>query len=91
MTKTKFGSKKKKDGERKMINTLKLKAAIAESGMNQEQIAKMLGVSLCTFNYKLNGVSEFKVSEIKKLAELLDLDADKVMKIFLPTMWIENL
>ena len=50
--------------------------------MNQEQIAKMLGVSLCTFNYKLNGVSEFKVSEIKKLAELLDLDADKVMKIF---------
>ena len=65
-----------------MINTLKLKAAIAESGMNQEQIAKMLGVSLCTFNYKLNGTSEFKASEIKKLAELLHLDADKVMKIF---------
>ena len=46
-----------------MMNTLKLKAAIAESGMNQEQIAKMLGVSLCTFNYKLNGVSEFKENE----------------------------
>ncbi len=66
----------------KMTNTLKLKAAIAESGLNQEQIAEMLGVSLCTLNYKLNGTSEFKASEIKKLAELLHLDADKVMKIF---------
>ncbi len=65
-----------------MTNTLKLKAAIAESGLNQEQIAEMLGVSLCTLNYKLNGTSEFKASEIKKLAELLHLDADKVMKIF---------
>lgn len=82
MTKTKFGSKKKKDGERKMINTLKLKAAIAESGMNQEQIAKMLGVSLCTFNYKLNGTSEFKASEIKKLAELLKMENETMVKIF---------
>ena len=82
MTKTKFGSKKKKDGERKMINTLKLKAAIAESGMNQEQIAKMLGVSLCTFNYKLNGISEFKASEIKKLAELLKMENETMVKIF---------
>lgn len=65
-----------------MINTLKLKAAIAESGMNQKQIAKMLGVSLCTFNYKLNGVSEFKVSEIKKLAELLKMENETMVKIF---------
>lgn len=65
-----------------MINTLKLKAAIVESGLNQEQVAKMLGVSLCTFNYKLNGVSEFKTSEIKKLAELLRLTTDKTMQIF---------
>lgn len=66
----------------KMTNTLKLKAAIAESGLNQEQIAEMLGVSLCTFNYKLNGTSEFKASEIKKLMELLHLNSDKVMLIF---------
>lgn len=65
-----------------MTNTLKLKAAIAESGLNQEQIAEMLGVSLCTFNYKLNGTSEFKASEIKKLMELLHLNSDKVMLIF---------
>lgn len=65
-----------------MTNTLKLKAAITESGLNQEQIAKMLGVSLCTFNYKLNGVSEFKASEIKKLAELLKLENETMMLIF---------
>ncbi len=65
-----------------MTNTLKLKAAIAESGMNQEQIAKMLGVSLSTFNYKLNGVSEFKASEIKKLAELLKMKDETMVKIF---------
>lgn len=72
----------KKDGENIMTNTLKLKAAIAESGLNQEQIAKMLGVSLCTFNYKLNGVSEFKASEIKKLTELLKLKNETMMQIF---------
>ena len=73
-----------------MTNTLKLKAAIAESGLNQEQIAEMLGVSLCTLNYKLNGTSEFKASEIKKLAELLHLDADKVMKIFCRQCGLKN-
>lgn len=65
-----------------MTNTLKLKAAIAESGLNQEQIAEMLGVSLCTFNYKLNGTSEFKASEIKKLAELLKMENETMVKIF---------
>lgn len=65
-----------------MTNTLKLKAAIAESGLNQEQIAEMLGVSLSTFNYKLNGVSEFKASEIKKLAELLKMKDETMVKIF---------
>lgn len=65
-----------------MTNTLKLKAAIAESGLNQEQIAEMLGVSLCTLNYKLNGTSEFKASEIKKLAELLKMENETMVKIF---------
>lgn len=72
----------KKDGENKMTNTLKLKAAIAESGLNQEQIAKMLHLSIGTFNYKLNNRVEFKASEIKKLMELLHLNSDKVMLIF---------
>lgn len=65
-----------------MTNTLKLKVAIVESGMNQEQIAKMCGISPSVFSSKLNGVSEFKASEIKKIAELFDLSVDRVMQIF---------
>ena len=56
-----------------MTNTLKLKAAIMESGMNQEQIAEMLGMTNATFNYKVNNKSEFKASEIKKLCEVLNI------------------
>jgi transcriptional regulator with XRE-family HTH domain len=56
-----------------MKNTLKLKAAIMESGMNQEQIAEMLGMTNATFNYKVNNKSEFKASEIKKLCEVLSI------------------
>lgn len=65
-----------------MTNTLKLKAAIAESGLNQEQIANMLNLSVGTFNYKLHNKNEFKESEIKKLIELLKLNSELVMLIF---------
>lgn len=56
-----------------MTNTLKLKAAIMESGFNQERLAEMLGMTTATFNYKVNNKSEFKASEIKKLCEFLKI------------------
>ena len=74
----KLKEKIRKEGERKMTNTLKLRAAILESGLNQEQIAKLLGMTVATFNYKVNNKSEFRASEIKKLCEILkitDIDA----------------
>ena len=77
-----WGAKIKKDGENEMTNTMKLRAAITENGLNQEQVAKMLGLSLNTFNYKVNNRYEFKASEIKKLIVLLHLSCDDVMKIF---------
>lgn len=76
------GAKIKKDGENEMTNTMKLRAAITENGLNQEQVAKMLGLSLNTFNYKVNNRNEFKASEIKKLIVLLHLSCGDVMKIF---------
>ena len=77
-----WGAKIKKDGENEMTNTMKLRAAITENGLNQEQVAKMLGLSLNTFNYKVNNRNEFKASEIKKLIVLLHLSCGDVMKIF---------
>lgn len=65
-----------------MINTLKLKAVILERGFTQEQIAQMLGMTIATFNYKVNNKREFKVSEIKRLSEILHLTVDEVNNIF---------
>lgn len=65
-----------------MTNTLKLKAAIVGSGLNQEQLADMLGITIATFNYKVNNKSEFKASEIKKLASVLHLTDEEVNAIF---------
>jgi len=44
-----------------------------ESGMNQERLAELLGMTSATFNYKVNNKSEFKASEIKKLCEVLKI------------------
>ena len=65
-----------------MTNTLKLKAVILERGFTQEQIAEMLGMTIATFNYKVNNKREFKASEIKKLSEHLCLTAEEVNAIF---------
>lgn len=65
-----------------MTNTLKLKAVILEKGFTQEQIAEMLGMTIATFNYKVNNKREFKASEIKRLSEHLSLTAEEVNTIF---------
>lgn len=65
-----------------MTNSLKLRAAILEKGFTQEQLAEQLGMTIATFNYKVNNKREFKASEIKKLAEFLCLTTDEVNAIF---------
>lgn len=65
-----------------MTNTAKLKAKIVEKGMVQEEIAQALGMTIATFNYKVNNKREFKASEIKKLSEHLSLTAEEVNTIF---------
>lgn len=65
-----------------MTNTAKLKAKIVEKGMVQEEIAQALGMTIATFNYKVNNKREFKASEIKKLSEHLSLTAEEVNAIF---------
>lgn len=65
-----------------MTNTAKLKAKIVEKGMVQEEIAQALGMTIATFNYKVNNKREFKASEIKRLSERLSLTAEEVNTIF---------
>lgn len=65
-----------------MTNREKLKGKIVENGMTQEQLAELLGITIATINYKVNNKSEFKASEIKKLAETLHLTDEEVNAIF---------
>lgn len=65
-----------------MTKTLELKALLIRQNLNQEQVAKELGITVPTFNYKLNNKKEFKASEIKKLSEILQMTAEEVNNIF---------
>jgi transcriptional regulator with XRE-family HTH domain len=67
-----------------MTNREKLKGKIVENGLTQEQLADILEIRLATFNYKVNNKSEFKASEIKKLAAVLHLSDEDINTIFLP-------
>jgi transcriptional regulator with XRE-family HTH domain len=41
--------------------------------IKQEDVAKFLGISRTTLNRKLNGASEFKISEIKLIHKQYDV------------------
>lgn len=54
-----------------MVNTLKLKAAILQSGLKREQVAEKLGISEYTLHKKIHNTTEFKASEIFILSNIL--------------------
>ncbi len=56
-----------------MVNTALLKGSITAAGYTQESFAKVLGISAQSLNYKLNNIREFKVSEIMKVCDILDI------------------
>ncbi|ADZ84499.1 MULTISPECIES: DUF739 family protein [Cellulosilyticum] len=56
-----------------MTNTLELEIAIKRAGITKRKLAEMLGLSEMGLYKKINNITEFKASEIAKLAEILDL------------------
>ena len=50
--------------------------------MHVQDLQKALGLSKCGLNRKLKGQTEFKCDEIKKIIEILELDAVETMSIF---------
>lgn len=56
-----------------MTASNKLKAKLFENNLTQSEVAKQLGMSAQTFNYKLNNRIEFKASEIERLCKLLNI------------------
>lgn len=65
------------------VNRSELRAEFARQGISNRTIAKELDISEQAFYNKMNGESEFKESEIKKLIQLLGLSASDVDRIFL--------
>lgn len=51
---------------------LKLKGKRVEKGLTQEAISKLLNMEKATYTRKENGVSQFRLDEVKKLLEILD-------------------
>lgn len=64
-----------------MLDVDKFKGAVAEQGLNQRQLARMLGISENTMYSKVKkGV--FGSNEISQMAKLLHLDNGKIVEIF---------
>ena len=62
------------------MNILKLKGKIVEKGKTQTELAKLLNLSIQSFNAKLNGRAKFDIDEAKKLVDILEIE--NVKEIF---------
>lgn len=66
-----------------MTDTVMLQKAIERSGLKISSILEQMGIkSYATLRDKIENRQEFKASEIKKLCEILHLDADQMNGIF---------
>jgi len=61
-----------------MTKLNKLKGARAEKGYSQVEMAEKLDMSVDSYNQKENGKSEFKLSEVKNLLEILDKEFNDI-------------
>ncbi len=65
------------------MDRAELRAEIARAGISNLALARQLGISDQAFYNKMNGKSEFRESEIRKLVEILSLSPEKLNLIFL--------
>lgn len=72
------------------MNTELLNNRINCSGLSKSYIAESLGITRQGLSKKLNGESEFKGSEIKKLSNLLGMSIEEKEFIFFADYVDEN-
>lgn len=65
------------------MDKVKLVQAIENSGFKRQFIADKVGISSYALAQKINGDREFKLSEAKSIAELLQLSDKEAVSIFL--------
>ena len=52
----------------------KLKGRMREYGISQKEMARKLGISEASLNYKINGKVDFKVNEAKIICKILEIE-----------------
>jgi plasmid maintenance system antidote protein VapI len=60
-----------------------LKGAITEKGENYRKCAEACGMSVQSFNSKINGRIAFTCWEVRKLSEYLGLSREDIVRIFM--------
>lgn len=60
-----------------MTDTTQIQLIIRQSGYKMQHVAMVLGLSPATLRSRLNGLSEFKLSEAEKLSALLSLSEEQ--------------
>jgi transcriptional regulator with XRE-family HTH domain len=73
-------SKATQKGGIAVTNRELLEEKINQKGLKKGFLAEKIGVSRATFSALLRNESEFKVSQIRTLCELLGIDDDETMK-----------
>lgn len=68
-----------------MTDSIALRNEIISAGLKFNFVAKELGITPFGLQKKIDNVTEFKASEIKKLCEILNLGGKTRDKIFFAT------
>lgn len=72
----------KEGGEKAMRELTELKGKIREKKKSYRAISSEIGMSLSTFNKKINGYTAFDIVEASKIASILDIPPDKISSFF---------
>lgn len=64
------------------MNNGELRVALVRNKVSNRDLAMMIGLSEQALYNKINGMTEFKNSEIKRIAEVLNLSLQDVNAIF---------
>lgn len=68
-----------------MTNTKAIKKKLIDLDITQVECSSKMGMALSTFNFKLNGKSDWTVAEIEKLSKILKIPRGKYTEYFFCT------
>lgn len=58
----------------------KLKGILMINGMTQQDLANILNLSASTLNFKINGKTEFTLTEAKKISSYFKMDIEEIFE-----------